>query len=70
MTTALTCHPSMETTPDEREILSRRLFERAPLDLSALLEQGPWNPAPPHPSPEELLTPLAHGLKSFQISCW
>ncbi|MBF0262993.1 MAG: hypothetical protein HQL97_14280 [Magnetococcales bacterium] len=70
MNTALTRHPSSDARADEREQLSRRLFERGDLELGPLMEQGPWNPAPPRPAPDELLTTLANGLKKFQISCW
>ncbi|GAB0056613.1 hypothetical protein SIID45300_00921 [Candidatus Magnetaquicoccaceae bacterium FCR-1] len=70
MNTPSICHDTSASCPDEREFLARRLFEPCDMDPGPLMEQGPWNPAPPHPAPDELLTTLANGLKKFQISCW
>ncbi|MEO5344968.1 MAG: hypothetical protein H7834_01155 [Magnetococcus sp. YQC-9] len=66
--------PSASETTDplqaERKRLARQLFECSPVDLATLLDHGHWGAGLPRPTPDELLTPLANGLKRFRLSCW
>ncbi|MBF0340624.1 MAG: hypothetical protein HQL95_06615 [Magnetococcales bacterium] len=60
--------PATAALQPERERAAALLFETTPPEITALLAHGPWDPNPPRPAPEELLAPLAAGLKRFQIS--